>query len=161
MLVNRTIREPREKLYLLFKFIKDQNLAGDLFVQDQNLTRDFFVQRQPIVKFIYVKHDILCGVLRVRTQVFNSWFKRGVQNYGTYSPGHSDLSHRESGFINGYYKYKYLYLPLGIVVRLVYDNYFKQEIIRNRVTFSKFGSIREPNFPSALTLYNTMEEWHC
>ena len=150
MLVHRTIREPQEKLYLLFKFIKENDLADDLFFESHFFSHDLSDNNKGIFKNIYVRHDALCEALKVNTQVFNSWFKRrGIKSYG-YNVT-SSLYFSEAAGFRGLH-YKNMYLPLNLFCRINYSHLEAQECNRKK--------IKKIDVPSIKQLYDTIDEWH-
>jgi hypothetical protein len=141
MAINRTIKEPGEKLYKLFKYIRDNELNKDLFESDKS----------GIHKIVFVSGKNLCEILGISKQVLKSW------NDNKNSMQQASVSYFYGIKVMHTYDAKstYQYFSLSRVVYFLmheYDQYLKN---RN-LTISKHPD----SLLNIKDLYDTMHIWH-
>ena len=133
MLVNRTIQNPKEKLHLLFKFIKDNKIEKDLFRQHFG--------NVDTVNQIWVNERQIISALNVNPKYFRLWFKDELIDLRSYF---------DIDIIHGNYPYNKLikygnkrllphaktFIPIVLVIDFIYDQYERAEKNKNGDDYS-------------------------
>jgi hypothetical protein len=131
MLVNRTIQNPKEKLYLLFKFIKNNKIERDLFSMHYG--------NENTVNQVWVNERLMIHALNVNPQYFRLWFKDEINDLRSYFDYNDYNVLIENFSYNKLIKYgnKRLipsvptYIPIGLVIDFIYNQYVRAEKNKN------------------------------
>lgn len=113
MLINRTIKNPQEKLVLIAKFIKENNLYDELFNRP----------KKGIFKYVFVELDIVCKALGVKPNVLLSWDK------GYFKANLAELQIKSNLYaLSNIESYKATkpndaYVPLNVLISFLFQQY--------------------------------------
>jgi hypothetical protein len=136
-MIHRTIKNPKEKLYLFLKFIRDNQLSNDLFVMPEN----------GIFKEVWVKESLIIDVLKIRPEVFIYWLKPYLERGFTVSQDYYGIELDNN-------TYGPVYVPLNFVSQFL--TYHYHMALRNKNMRNK--NKKDAKYPTTYDLYLKMDE---
>lgn len=139
MLIQRTIRNPKEKLYLLLRFIRDNKLYADLFEGPMD----------GIFKRVYVKRAVICEALKIKPPVLKSWSEKRSSNTVSYIVNEIydiRIMIYTERYSNGYY------IELNHLCVFLYSQYLQDQVIKQIPQAKEFRDI--------INLFENLDTWY-
>ncbi len=142
-LINRTIHNPKEKLYFLIRYMKHKDIGSEYFLNRSD------VKKIDVFSVVWIKRKTIIEVLKISPQVLNSWSKNSSIRYANYD---DDI---ETGNFLYFWKKKYVknktFVHLYALLLFIYKQYRQSEKNKN---------IKDIKIKRLPEIYNNLDRWY-